>query len=81
MNPVGFYQLLKIGITPTVVLIQWIGFSKRPSRKSLIAVSVLLVGVTLATVTDNQVSSDTSGGECHGGNILGNTNPWWSLYL
>ena len=55
MNSVGFYQLLKIGITPTVVVIQWVGFSRRPTRKALVAIAVLLVGVTLATVTDKQV--------------------------
>ncbi|KAK9834834.1 hypothetical protein WJX81_002364 [Elliptochloris bilobata] len=61
LNPVGFYQLAKIAITPAIIAIEAVFYAKRPTRAELAAVAVLCVGVTLATVTDDQVTTNTSG--------------------
>ena len=54
LNPVGFYQLAKILIAPAVIGIEAAFYAKRPTRNELLAVAVLCVGVTMATVTDDQ---------------------------
>lgn len=55
INTVGFYQISKIAITPVVVTIEAIFYAKYPSKAALAATGVLLVGIALATVTDQQV--------------------------
>jgi solute carrier family 35 protein E3 len=57
LNTVGFYQISKIAITPVVVAIEWAFYSKSASPRILASIAVLLTGITLATVTDSQVSS------------------------
>uniref|UniRef100_A0A383VFD1 Sugar phosphate transporter domain-containing protein n=1 Tax=Tetradesmus obliquus TaxID=3088 RepID=A0A383VFD1_TETOB len=57
LNTVGFYQISKIAITPVVVAIEWAFYSKPASPRILASIAVLLTGITLATVTDSQVSS------------------------
>lgn len=54
LNPVGFYQLAKIAITPALIAIEATFYAKRPTRLELAAVMVLCLGITLATVTDDQ---------------------------
>ena len=54
LNPVGFYQLAKIAITPALLVIEAVFYAKRPTRLELAAVGILCVGITLATVTDDQ---------------------------
>ena len=54
LNPVGFYQLAKIAITPAIIAIEAAFYAKRPTRAELAAVAVLSMGVTLATITDDQ---------------------------
>ncbi len=54
LNPVGFYQLAKIAITPAIIAIEFAFYAKRATRAELAAVAVLCVGVMLATVTDDQ---------------------------
>ena len=54
LNPVGFYQLAKILIAPAVIAIEASFYAKRPTRNELLAVCVLCVGVTMATITDDQ---------------------------
>lgn len=54
LNPVGFYQLAKIAITPALIAIEAAFYAKRPTRQELAAVVVLCAGITLATVTDDQ---------------------------
>ena len=49
LNPVGFYQLAKIAITPAIMAIEAAFYAKRPTRAELAAVAVLCMGVTLAT--------------------------------
>ncbi|KAF6153824.1 hypothetical protein GIB67_001057 [Kingdonia uniflora] len=46
-NSLGFYQMAKISVTPTIVLAEFILFSKR-----VLALTVVSVGVAVATVTD-----------------------------
>lgn len=57
MNPVGFYQLSKIMITPAVVVIEIFVSSKYPSQGEQWAIGLLCTGVALATVTDPSVST------------------------
>ncbi|KAK2640091.1 hypothetical protein Ddye_027886 [Dipteronia dyeriana] len=57
-NSVGFYQMTKIAVTPTIVLAEFILFSKTISCKKVFAVFQVLAlvvvsaGVAVATVTD-----------------------------
>ncbi len=54
LNPVGFYQLAKIAITPAIIAIEAAFYAKHPTRYELAAVAMLCLGVMLATVTDDQ---------------------------
>ncbi|XP_022932395.1 nucleotide-sugar uncharacterized transporter 2 isoform X3 [Cucurbita moschata] len=51
-NSVGFYQMAKIAVTPTIVFSEFILFKKTISFKKVLALSVVSVGVAIATVTD-----------------------------
>ncbi|KAI9186993.1 hypothetical protein LWI28_023201 [Acer negundo] len=51
-NSVGFYQMTKIAVTPTIVLAEFILFSKTISCKKVLALVVVSAGVAVATVTD-----------------------------
>ncbi|KAK8626377.1 hypothetical protein V6N13_134026 [Hibiscus sabdariffa] len=51
-NSVGFYQMAKIAVTPTIVLAECILFRKTISLKKVSALVVVSVGVAVATVTD-----------------------------
>lgn len=51
----GFYQLLKIGIAPAVVLLQWAGWGQTPTARTCAALGVLLTGIIMATVADKEV--------------------------
>ncbi|KAE8098895.1 hypothetical protein FH972_016924 [Carpinus fangiana] len=53
-NSVGFYQMAKIAVTPTIVLAEFILFRKTISFKKVLALAVVSVGVAVATVTDLQ---------------------------
>ena len=61
INPLGFYQLSKLAITPVVVAIEWLAYGKTASPRVLASIAVLLVGITLCTVNDSQVSSNLPG--------------------
>lgn len=56
VNTVGFYQVSKILVTPTVMLINFLAFQKSTSTETKQAVGVMLIGVTLATVSDVDVN-------------------------
>jgi solute carrier family 35 protein E3 len=60
-NTVGFYQISKIMVTPTVVGIEIILYRKRISTSRVISVLVLLLGIMICTVYDKQVSSNPLG--------------------
>ncbi|KAM7250531.1 hypothetical protein ACFE04_022414 [Oxalis oulophora] len=51
-NSVGFYQMAKIAVTPTIVLAEFVLFRKTISNKKVLALAVVSVGVAVATVTD-----------------------------
>ncbi|XP_071911310.1 nucleotide-sugar uncharacterized transporter 1 isoform X2 [Coffea arabica] len=53
-NSVGFYQMAKIAVTPAIVLAEFILFSKRISFLKVLALAVVSIGVSVATVTDLQ---------------------------
>jgi hypothetical protein len=54
-NTVGFYQIAKILITPVVVLVEYVAYGKTVSRQKLAAIALLMLGITIATVSDSQV--------------------------
>ncbi|XP_030514356.2 nucleotide-sugar uncharacterized transporter 2 isoform X2 [Rhodamnia argentea] len=51
-NSVGFYQMAKIAVTPTIVLAEFMLFKKRVSMEKVLALVVVSLGVAVATVTD-----------------------------
>ncbi|CAB1184580.1 unnamed protein product [Spirodela intermedia] len=53
-NSVGFYQMAKIAVTPTIVLAEFILFRKTVSFHKVVALTVVSAGVAVATVTDLQ---------------------------
>ena len=61
VNPVGFYQLSKIMITPTVVALEVMLSSKWPSKAEQAAIATLCAGVSLATVTDPNLQANVGG--------------------
>lgn len=61
LNTVGFYQISKICIMPTLIAIEIALFGKYPSQKTLMAVALVCFGVALATVTDQGLSTNFMG--------------------
>ncbi|KAL9377222.1 hypothetical protein Peur_031342 [Populus x canadensis] len=55
-NSVGFYQMAKISVTPSIVLAEFIWFKKRVSFSKVVALTFVSIGVAVATVTDLQFS-------------------------
>ncbi|CAH8386454.1 unnamed protein product [Eruca vesicaria subsp. sativa] len=55
-NSVGFYQMAKIAVTPSIVFAEFLWFRKRVSFMKVVALTVVSVGVAVATVTDLQFS-------------------------
>ncbi|KAJ7955860.1 Nucleotide/sugar transporter family protein [Quillaja saponaria] len=53
-NSVGFYQMAKIAVTPSIVLAEFVLYSKRVSFFKVLALTVVCIGVAVATVTDLQ---------------------------
>ncbi|CAL5038136.1 unnamed protein product [Urochloa decumbens] len=51
-NSVGFYQMAKIAVTPTIVVAEFILFQKKVSLLKVIMLVVVSFGVAVATVTD-----------------------------
>ncbi|KAM0821715.1 hypothetical protein ACQ4PT_072005 [Festuca glaucescens] len=56
-NSVGFYQMTKLAIIPCTVILETLFFRKKFSRTIQISLSVLLLGVGVATVTDLQLNA------------------------
>ena len=61
VNTVGFYQLSKICITPAVLIFDAVISKAYPTKKEIGAVCLLCIGVTLATITDAEVSTNLVG--------------------
>jgi len=55
-NTVGFYQISKILVTPTVMFINFFLYDEGTTSEVKMAVTVMLAGVTMATVTDVDVT-------------------------
>ncbi|CAN4101114.1 unnamed protein product [Withania somnifera] len=55
-NSVGFYQMTKLAIIPCTVLLETLFYRKKFSRNIQLALTVLLFGVGIATVTDLQLN-------------------------
>ncbi|KAF3611759.1 hypothetical protein DY000_02044611 [Brassica cretica] len=55
-NSVGFYQMTKLAIIPCTVLLETLFFRKMFSRKIQFSLTILLLGVGIATVTDLQLN-------------------------
>eukprot|EP00040_Diaphanoeca_grandis_P019852 m.105164 g.105164 ORF g.105164 m.105164 type:complete len:327 (+) comp27624_c1_seq1:80-1060(+) len=55
-NTVGFYQISKILVTPTVMFINYFLYDEGTTTEVKLAVTVMLAGVTMATVTDVDVT-------------------------
>jgi solute carrier family 35 protein E3 len=53
-NSVGFYQIAKVGTTPTVVIIETIWFGKTFSTQTKLALLPVCLGVILTSATDVQ---------------------------
>ena len=61
MNPVGFYQVTKALIAPTILAINSTKQGVWPKREVLLSVTLLTAGILAATVTDDQVMSNLPG--------------------
>ncbi|KAL0922147.1 hypothetical protein M5K25_006112 [Dendrobium thyrsiflorum] len=51
-NSVGFYQMTKIAVTPTIVLAEFVLFAKTVSFQKVLTLAIVSIGVAVATVTD-----------------------------
>ncbi|KAM0903054.1 hypothetical protein ACQ4PT_018866 [Festuca glaucescens] len=56
-NSVGFYQMAKIAVTPTIVAAEFILFQKKVSLRKVITLVIVSFGVAVATVTDLEVET------------------------
>ncbi|XP_056692362.1 nucleotide-sugar uncharacterized transporter 2 isoform X2 [Spinacia oleracea] len=53
-NSVGFYQMAKIAVTPSIVVAEFILLRKKVSFQKVLCLTVVSAGVAVATVTDVQ---------------------------
>ncbi|KAG0576228.1 hypothetical protein M758_5G059900 [Ceratodon purpureus] len=56
LNSVGFYQIAKLSMIPSVCVLEWILHSKTYTREVKAAVFVVMIGVGVCTVTDVNVN-------------------------
>jgi solute carrier family 35 protein E3 len=61
LNSVGFYQIMKVAVAPTVLLLEIVMFHKIPSFMVVCSVVVVCAGITVATITDPVVVKNSSG--------------------
>jgi solute carrier family 35, member E3 len=61
MNPVGFYQVTKALIAPTILAINSFKSGVMPRGEVMASVVLLTTGILAATVTDAQVMSNFQG--------------------
>ncbi|XP_047940602.1 UDP-xylose transporter 1 [Salvia hispanica] len=55
-NSIGFYQMTKLAIIPFTVLLETLFFKKQFSKNIKLSLSILLLGVGIASVTDLQLN-------------------------
>ncbi|PNY16147.1 nucleotide/sugar transporter family protein [Trifolium pratense] len=53
-NSIGFYQMAKIAVTPSIVFAEFVLYRKKVSLPKVLALTVVSIGVAVATVTDLQ---------------------------
>ncbi|XP_047151862.1 nucleotide-sugar uncharacterized transporter 1-like [Vigna umbellata] len=53
-NSIGFYQMAKIAVTPSIVMAEFVLYRKKVSWPKALALTVVSIGVAVATVTDLQ---------------------------
>ncbi|KAG4378535.1 hypothetical protein GLYMA_17G057400v4 [Glycine max] len=53
-NSIGFYQMAKIAVTPSIVMAEFVLYKKKVSWPKALALTVVSIGVAVATVTDLQ---------------------------
>ncbi|RDX68498.1 Nucleotide-sugar uncharacterized transporter 1 [Mucuna pruriens] len=53
-NSIGFYQMAKIAVTPSIVLAEFVLYRKNVSFPKALALTAVSIGVAVATVTDLQ---------------------------
>jgi len=56
LNSVGFYQIAKLSMIPSVCVLEWLLHSKTYTREVKISVFVVMIGVGVCTVTDVNVN-------------------------
>jgi solute carrier family 35, member E3 len=61
LNTVGFYQVMKIAVAPTVLVMESLAFRRRPERRVALSVGVVCLGIAIATLTDKQVTANARG--------------------
>lgn len=61
LNPISFYQVMKIAVAPTVLFLEFVVYNKRPTPKVVASVLVVCAGVGVATVTDPQMAQNMTG--------------------
>ncbi|CAL9126564.1 unnamed protein product [Musa textilis] len=57
LNSVGFYQISKLSIIPVVCFMEFLLHSKYYSRRVILAVAVVALGVGICTVTDVDINA------------------------
>ncbi|ESW10746.1 hypothetical protein PHAVU_009G234300 [Phaseolus vulgaris] len=53
-NSIGFYQMAKIAVTPSIVFAEFVLYRKKVSFPKTLALTVVSIGIAVATVTDLQ---------------------------
>lgn len=61
VNTVGFYQVMKIAVAPTVMVLDLLLFRIVPPVRIVLAVLVVCAGIGIATVTDDKIISNLFG--------------------
>ncbi|KAG2450668.1 hypothetical protein HYH02_004508 [Chlamydomonas schloesseri] len=61
VNTVGFYQVMKIAVAPTVIALELLMFRRVPPARIVASVMVVCLGIGVATVTDTQMVSNLVG--------------------
>jgi len=61
LNTVGFYQIMKIAVAPTVIALELLMFRKLPSPRIIASVLVVCIGIAVATISDAQIASNVLG--------------------
>jgi solute carrier family 35 protein E3 len=56
LNSVGFYQIAKLSMIPTVSVLEWLIHNKNYTREVKLSIFVVMIGVGVCTVTDVNVN-------------------------